>query len=368
MRIGFEAKRAFFNRSGLGNYSRNMIAALNRFYPDNQYFLFTPPNDGELFPEGMPHQVSPQGFAAVFPALWRYNGLGKTAETHRLDIFHGLSNELPRDIKQAKTKSVVTVHDTIFMRFPQWYKWHDRWLYRQKTAFACEHSDAIVAVSEQTKEDLMRFFRVKETKISVIYQPCRPAFEQTVAEEQKQILRAKLQLPSRFVLMVGNIEERKNHLNVIKAIHNHNIAIPLVIVGRNSAYALHLKKYIARQNIQDVYFLHDIDSEVLPALYALATIFVYPSFFEGFGIPIAESLWSKTPVITSCLPCFQETAGDAALFINPYSEEEMAQAIGSVMGNETLQRQMAEKGWAHVNKFSAKVVSEETMKLYKELW
>jgi len=157
MRIGFDAKRAFFNRSGLGNYSRNILLSLNRFYPDNQYFLFTPPNDGQLFSEEALTEISPQGLSAILPFLWRYKGLGKTAEKYHLDIFHGLSNELPRDVRHAKAKSVVTVHDTIFMRFPQWYKWHDRWLYEQKTAFACENSDVVIAVSEQTKEDLMRF-------------------------------------------------------------------------------------------------------------------------------------------------------------------------------------------------------------------
>ena len=367
MRIGFDAKRAFFNHSGLGNYSRNIISALNQFYPDNQYFLFTPPNDGKLYPDGKSGMISPQGLSALFPSFWRYQGMGKTAKKYYLDIFHGLSNELSRDMKQAKVKSVVTIHDTIFMRFPQWYKWHDRWFYEQKTDFACKNSDAIVAMSKQTKEDLIRFFKIKESKIRVIYQPCNPIFEDVITEKEKQIVKEKLQLPNHFVLMVGNIEERKNHLNVINAIHHHKIDIPLLIVGRNSDYALQIKKYIAQNNIKNIHFQHNVPSEDLPAMYALATIFVYPSFFEGFGIPIAESLWSKTPVITSDIPCFQETAGDAALFINPHDEEEIAQAIHTVMENENVRTQMTKKGWEHVKKFSRETTAAEMMKLYKEL-
>ena len=370
MKIGFEAKRAFFNSSGLGNYSRNIILALNQFYPDNQYLLFTPPTDRKFFPEGKSQRIVPHGFSSIFSSLWRYQGMGKTAKKYNLDIFHGLSNELPRDVKRTKAKSVVSIHDVIFMRFPQWYKWHDRWFYKQKTAFACENSDVIIAISEQTKEDLMQFFKVKEPKIRVIYQPCNPIFEQAITvitEEQKQIVKEKLQLPNDFVLMVGNIEERKNHWNVIKSLHNNKIDIPLVIVGRNSDYALSLKKQITQNKIKNIYFQHDILSEDLPAIYALATIFIYPSFFEGFGIPIAEALWCKTPVITSNVACFKETAGETALFINPHSEEEIAQAIRTVLENENIRIQMIEKGWVHVNKFSAKNISAEMIKLYSEL-
>jgi glycosyltransferase involved in cell wall biosynthesis len=368
MKIGFEAKRAFFNRSGLGNYSRNLILALNQFYADNQYFLFSPPTDEELFPQGKPYLITPQGLASVFPSLWRYQGLGKTAAQYDLDIFHGLSNELPRDVKRTKAKSVVTIHDVIFMRFPQWYKWHDRRFYEQKTAFACENSDAIIAVSGQTKEDLMHFFKVKESKIKVIQQPCNPVFEQIISEEKKQNVKEKFQLPNRFVLMVGNIEERKNYLNVIKALHNNTIAIPLVIVGRKSDYALQLKKYIAQNNIQNIHFQHDIASDDLPAIYDLAEIFIYPSFFEGFGIPIAESLWCGTPVITSNISCLKETAGDAALFIDPRSEAEIACAIRMLFDDEKLRLAMREKTRAQANRFSAKSVSAELMKLYSELW
>ena len=368
MKIGFEAKRAFFNRSGLGNYSRNILWALNRYYPDNQYFFFTPPTDCKLFPDGKPQLISPQGFYANFPSLWRYRGLGKTAQKYELDIFHGLSNELPRDVKQAKAKTVVSIHDTIFMRFPQWYKWHDRWLYEQKTAFACKNSDVIIAVSQQTKEDIMRFFKVKEAKIKVIYQPCNPVFERKIAEEEKQNVKKKLHLPDNFLLMVGNIEERKNHLNVIKAIHNHRIDVPLVIVGRNSDYALRLKKHIAQNNIKNIHFQHNTQSEDLPALYALGKIFVYPSFFEGFGIPIAEALWCGTPVITSTVSCFQETAGDAALFIDPHQPDEIAQAIRTILENENERNAMINRGLTYVNKFSAETVSAEIMNLYSGLW
>jgi glycosyltransferase involved in cell wall biosynthesis len=213
----------------------------------------------------------------------------------------------------------------------------------------------------------MQFFKVDAAKIKVIYQPCNLIFEQPVSEEQKQKVKTKLQLPNEFVLMVGNIEERKNHLNVIKALHHNKIDIPLVIVGRNSNYALQIKKFIAEKNIQNVYFQHNAALEDLPAVYTLASIFVYPSFFEGFGIPIAEALWCGTPVITSKVSCFRETAGGTALFIDPHSEGEIAQAIRIVLENERKRTQMSEDGGNYVKRFSAKSVSAEMMKLYKQL-
>ena len=366
LRIGFEAKRAFFNGSGLGNYCRNIILALNRFYPNNKHFLFTPPCDGELFPEGKSDRIFPRGAERVFSSYWRHFKLGTTAQNHGLDVFHGLSNELPRDVLQTNATKIVTVHDAIFMRFPQWYKWHDRWLYEQKVSFACQISHAVVAVSEQTKADLIEFFGVREEKIRVIYQPCHPIFEEAVTEEQKTAVKAKHQLPDRFVLMLSNIEERKNHLNAIKAIHYHEIDVPLVIVGRDSTYASHLKKYVAQHGLEHIHFHHDVSSADLPALYSLASIFLYPSFFEGFGIPIVESLWCGTPVIASNTSCFRETAGDAALFVDPHSVGEIAQAIKTLLSNERLQAQMVEYGKTHINRFSAEKIARQLNDIYRQ--
>jgi glycosyltransferase involved in cell wall biosynthesis len=367
MRIGFDAKRVFFNRSGLGNYGRNILSALFSFHPENDYFLFSPPTPAELFPEGKPNIVAPHGIYDFFSTYWRNNHIGHDARQYNLDIYHGLSNELPRDIQSAKVKSVVSIHDTIFMRYPQWYKWHDRITYKRKTDFACKEADAIIAVSQQTKNDLIHFFNVKEEKIQVIYQPCNAIFLQKPDEELKKEVREKYHLPDEFILMVGNIEPRKNILNVIKAIQDHRIKTPLVIVGKENKYAGELKKYIRESNIKNVYFCHNVCSKDLPAVYSLGTIFIYPSFFEGFGIPIIEALSCEVPVITSDTSCLRETAADAALYVSPENVREISEKIYTLLSDNYLRDNLIQKGKEQIKLFNAQTIAREIINLYKTL-
>ena len=367
MRIGFDAKRIFFNRSGLGNYGRNILSALFDYFPENEYFLFTPAMDEKLFPVDKSKVIVPQGIFALFPSLWRYCRIGHDAKMLNLNLYHGISNELPRDVKSAKTKSIVTIHDTIFMRYPQWYKWHDRMFYKQKTDFACKNADAVVAVSQQTKCDLINYFNVKEEKIHVIYQPCNAAFTVKPTENQKKEVTEKLNLPNKFILMVGNIEKRKNIVNVIKAIQNEEINLPLVIVGRENSYAGELKKEIDKSNVKNVYFCHQVCPLDLPVVYSLASVFVYPSFFEGFGIPIIEALSCGTPVITSNISCFKETGGDAVLYVDPNSRQEIIQAIYSVENDSKLRSELVQKGEKQVKKFNPDVIAKDIINLYKKI-
>jgi glycosyltransferase involved in cell wall biosynthesis len=367
MRIGFDAKRIFFNRSGLGNYGRNIFSALRNSCPDNDYFLFTPRVNGNLFSIEHSKIITPQGFYSFFSSLWKYRRIGHDARKYNLDIYHGLSNELPRDIDTSGAKRVVTIHDTIFMRYPQWYKWHDRMIYKQKTAFACKKADVVIAASLQTKEDLIRFFNVKEEKIQVIYQPCNTIFLSKPTETQKQEVKKKLNLPDLFILMVGNIEKRKNILNVIDAIQYRDINIPLVIVGKENGYALELKKQITQREIKNVHFCHDVSSSDLPAVYALANIFIYPSFFEGFGIPIIEALSCEVPVITSNTSCFKETGGNAVLYVDPNSKEEIAQAIYVILKDSELRKNLIQKGKEQIKKFNPDVIAEKIIDLYKRI-
>jgi glycosyltransferase involved in cell wall biosynthesis len=367
MRIGFDAKRIFFNYSGLGNYGRNIFSSLYNVYPDNDYFLFTPGKNEDFIPKGECEIITPHGIYALFPSLWKYLRIGHDAKKYNLDIYHGLSNELPRDIATSKAKKIVTIHDTIFMRYPQWYKWHDRVFYKQKTAFACKKADIIIAASQQTKEDLIRYFHVKEDKIQVIYQPCNPVFSTKPTEKQKQEIKEKLNLPDNFILMVGNIEKRKNIANVIKSIQHHEIDIPLVIVGKENGYALELKKQIEQDNINNIYFRHHVSLSDLPSVYALSSVFIYPSFFEGFGIPIIEALTCEVPIITSNTSCFKETGGNAVLYVTPSSKEEIAQAIYVLLYDNELRKDLIQKGNEQIKKFSPNVIAEKIMNLYEKL-
>jgi glycosyltransferase involved in cell wall biosynthesis len=369
MIIGFDAKRAFFNSSGLGNYSRNTINALKNFAPNNKYYLFSAKTDYKYNIEGSNIQtVLPSSFAMrTLKPYWRSFGLVNDLKKSKIELYHGLSNEIPFNIHKSGVKSVVTIHDLIFLRYPKLYSKTDRSIYNLKFRYSCEFSDKIIAVSQQTANDIMEYYSIPEEKIEIIYQGCNPAFQKEWTEEQLKNLKIKYNLPEVFMLTVGTIEERKNTLSVVKALFKGNIDIPYILLGQPTPYAEKIKNYISSKNIKNIIFLDNISNEDLPGIYQLAHLFIYPSLFEGFGIPILESLFSETPVITSSGGCFKETGGDAALYINPANQEEIIHTIKLVIEDHSTRYKMIKNGKTHIEKFRDETISNNLIKLYKNL-
>jgi glycosyltransferase involved in cell wall biosynthesis len=370
MNIGFDAKRALFNRSGLGNYSRSTIKLLSYFYPENKYYLFTPKNSQELFKSsGKQFIIEPERkLPALFSSIWRIWGIHRQIETQKLDIYHGLSNELPLSIKKTGVKSVVTIHDLIFLRFPEYYPFIDRQIYKLKFQHACKVADKIIAISEATKADIITYFRTNPGKIEVVYQSCDPVFRILLDEDKKELVRKKYDLPEKYILNLGTIEKRKNTLMLIKAYLNANPKIPLLVAGKPSDYLSEINEFLKLNPVGDrIIFRHNIESADLPALYQSASLFVYPSVFEGFGIPILEALYSGVPVITSTGSCFSETGGDAALYCDPYDVDQMSACITKVLNDPETRKSMINKGFEHAGKFDEINVAFNLMKVYQNL-
>ncbi|HYX09650.1 MAG TPA: glycosyltransferase family 1 protein [Bacteroidales bacterium] len=370
MRIGFDAKRAYFNRSGLGNYSRGVIQLMTEFQPTNNYFLYTPSGHDEItFPVyGKVKKITPGTvFAKKMSSLWRTYLLAGQLKKDKIDVYHGLSNELPGRLRNTKMGKVVTIHDLIFFRYPEYYKSIDRQIYARKTLYSCNIADKVIAVSEQTKRDVVEFLEIAPEKIEVVYQGCNPLYYPRLTEEIKKPIRDKYDLPSSFVLYVGTIEARKNLLNVVKAMHTGGIDMPLLVVGKPTPYLETVKQYIHEKKMEHVYLLHGVPLEDLPAIYQMATVFVYPSMFEGFGIPILEALNSGVPVITSKGSCFSEAGGKAALYTDPESVGELTEAIRMVIGDSELRKKMITEGHQHTLKFRENIISGRLMKIYKEV-
>lgn len=370
MILGFDAKRAFFNRSGLGNYSRSTINLLSENYPDNQYRIYSPSSRNAIdykvnnnvevcFPDTLLSKITPR--------LWRSSGITSQLKRDGVQLFHGLSNELPVGINKTNIASVVTIHDLIFLRYPDFYKSHDRKIYQSKFLSACIRADRIIAISEQTKVDIVELLGVDGAKIDVVYQGCDERFYKTETEQRKNEVSKKYALPQHYILSVGTIEERKNLLNVVKALHAHHIDIPLVIVGRETPYAGEVKSFIAENKVENVHFLSNVPMEDLPALYQMAEIFMYPSVFEGFGIPILEALNSKVPVVTSIGSCFPEAGGKSTAYINPSEPEEIAEAITRILSNSQLKQNMIIDGYLHAQQFRQDKVAQNLMRVYKKL-
>lgn len=378
MKIGFDAKRAFHNTTGLGNYSRTLIEGLAKFYPQHQYYLFNPKRS-KLFTSSFKnvHEINPSGIInKSFSSLWRSNSVKKDLSRIQIDLYHGLSHEIPMGIERSDIPSVVTIHDLIFERYPGQFKKIDVQIYRKKFRNACIHSNRIIAISEQTKKDIINLYKIDGSKIEVCYQSCDPIFGNTVSENEKEIVKEKYKLPKEFFSYVGSIIERKNLLNICKAMSElkNKLTTPLIVIGEGKAYKQKVKDYISRAGLEDrIIFLAEKDyaknmnKKDLAAIYQSSTALIYPSFFEGFGLPVLEALWSKTPVITSNVSSLPEAAGNAAQYVNPSNSEEIAAAMMKIYSDGNLRKEMIESGWQHAQNFTLEKCTASVMDVYNKL-
>jgi glycosyltransferase involved in cell wall biosynthesis len=354
MRIGFDAKRAFNNYSGLGNYSRYIISNVCRFYPENDCFLYTPSiADPDLFhgPEGTRIRLPRVSLGSLYGAWWRNFRLVHLLGEDDIHIYHGLSNEIPRGIHSTAVRTVITIHDLVFFERPELYGSIDRYLYRNKVVYGARHATRIIAVSEQTKQDIIRFLNVEEARIRVVYQGCHRQFYSRVSNEAMKNTRRQFALPGEYLLYVGTIEERKNLLRIVEALYHGNIRYPLVVVGRKTPYFNQVKGFIERKGMKHIHFLDQVQVSDLPAIYQGSKGFIYPSSYEGFGIPILEALNSGVPVITSAGGCLEETAGKGGLLIDPNNRDEMIDAISQVLEDSGLRDRLVREGKAHAIQF-----------------
>lgn len=372
MRIGFDAKRAFNNGTGLGNYSRFVINGLLAHFPEHEYFLFTPaikPEFRHFFKEGTNVKVvTPDSFLGkTFSALWRTYSIAEMCTALKLDVFHGLSNELPVGIEKFKGRKLVTIHDLIFMRYPDYYNNIDRYIYTKKFKYACQQADVVVAASKQTERDLISWFRTDQRKITVIYQNCDDRFGVRAGNEVKQAVREKHRLPERFMLCVGTIEKRKNQLTVLKAFHQLNEpGLSLVFIGRETAYSDELKAYIQAHGLGSrVFFLKQISSDELPVIYQLSSIFIYASEFEGFGIPVLEGLRSNVPVITANTSSLPEVGGNVVTYFDPHSAEELTTRLKELLAAPEQLLKSPELIGQQIRQFDTRLLMQQLMEAYQ---
>lgn len=327
--LAFDAKRLFNNFTGLGNYSRTLVRNMQKFYSGYEYHLFTPKavenKETAYFFDSKKFIIhTPKGWNP----LWRTYGMSKEINSLKPDIFHGLSHEIPFGLNK-EIKKVLTFHDLIYERFPEQFGWWDRNVYHHKYKSSVERSNHIIAISKSTAKDLKDLYHIPEQKISVVYQSCNEIFTSGAIYTPKPDI-----LPENvrdYYLYVGSLIERKGVMEIIKAytLLEEKFRKPIVLVGSgDNDYIFHLKEFIAHHQLQNqVYMLSHIKNVDLMAIYDQSFCLIYPSVYEGFGIPVIESLFRKKPVITSGTSSLPEAGGPGGFYVNPYKPDEIAEAI-----------------------------------------
>jgi len=367
MHIGFDAKRAFQNTTGLGNFARDVLRILAEWRPANRYVAYGPRLVAGQLPAGVEARGPDGALGRAAPSLWRVAGLAAQLRRDRVEIFHGLSGELPVGIEKSGVRSVVTIHDLIFERYPELYPPLDRRIYAWKFRRAAERADLVIAISEQTKQDLVERYAIRPERIRVVHQGCHPVFQRAPLPGADDAVARRLGLPDRYLLSVGTVERRKNLGLVVKALPGLP-GVPLLAVGRQTGYADELRLEARRLGVEDrLRFLAGVSMEDLAALYRRCSAFVYPSLFEGFGIPIIEALFSGAPVVTTTGGVFPEAAGPGSAYVAPTDVEGMRQTLAALLGDRGRRDAMRAAGVIHARRFTDEVIAEGLFDAYQEV-
>jgi len=375
MTLAFDAKRAFFNLTGLGNYSRLVIESLADSFPEMKLLLFVPGKELQTqwqFPFSKKNisVITSGKKSRIYNGWWRRKIISQELPKHGVNIYHGPSNELPAGIGRSGVKSVVTIHDLIFRHHPEYYRAVDRQLYEMKTRQACEQADLIIAISGQTKKDILHFYNVPENKVHVVHQAVQPRYFRNFSSEEKKSVAEKYHLPENFILNVGTIERRKNLLHLLRAFNDvkDQLSADVVVVGRPKPYKKRVDAFLSEKNLSGrVHFLQHISDDDLPVIYSLARMMVYPSRIEGFGLPVAEAVAAGIPVITTDDHVFREAGGPASVYLPPDEVPLLSVALLEVMFEEPRRQKMISEGKKYAEQFMPEAMAGRLMESYRKL-
>lgn len=367
--IGFDAKRIVRNGTGLGSYARTLVNALS----ENEHLqlnLYAPDEGRDDLRQQIVNRekvkfVYPEGLHFRFQRdLWRTKGVVKQLKEDGVQLYHGLSGELPAGLKAAGIPGVVTIHDLIFLRHPEYYHWWDVEIYRRKFKSTLKEASRIIAISECTKRDILYYGDFPEDKIDVIYQGCSNRFRKSVSEADKNQVKAKYNLSDNFILNVGSIEARKNVLLAVKALGCLLDSFRMVIVGKHTKYTDEVIAYVKKNGLEDrVQILHGIPDDDLPVIYHLAKVFVYPSRYEGFGIPIIEAIQTGLPVVACTGSCLEEAGGPDCLYVSPDDVEGMANAIKQAIAEKDVRVPRAQE---YIKRFENSNLAAQVIEEYEK--
>ena len=364
MRIGLDARITHYTRGGISVYVRNLAAALPALDFANDYIIFHSRKARESL--AGPAHANARRADCWTPAHHRFEriALGLELLPHRLDLLHSPDFIPPL----GNFKSIITVHDLTFLRYPQFLTADSRRYYNDQIRFAVRRADAILADSDATRADIIDLLKTPPHKITTVHLAPDAIFRPLPADQVDAVLN-RLKLPKNYCLFVGTFEPRKNILGLITA-----YAIlppgspPLVIAGNKGWLFDDVHKIVRDLNLTSrVIFLQDFATDDLPALYHGASVFALPSHYEGFGLPVLEAFACGTPVVISDRASLPEIAADAAALCDPDDPASIAHAIGRVLDDSAYRTSLIARGRERVKDFSWEKCAKETLVVYRKM-
>ena len=362
--IGIDARK--LNDFGIGTYIENLVEHLGAIDQQNRYLLFVNSASSDLL------QRLPDNFELVVDRSPGYSisellGLSWKLWRLKLDLYHATHYVLPAVVP---CRAVVTIHDIIHLLFPEFLPNRLALSYAKiMMRHGLERGDRIISVSKNTKTDLMKYFEVDGTKIEVIYSGVGEVFRKRVSETEAEACRRKLKFEQPYALFVGNPKPHKNLHNVVKAFAHALEIYPsdtkLVCVGGRPGTEFKIRQRAELLGISDrLIWLGHVDSADLPAIYQGATLFLYPTLYEGFGLPVIEAMASGVPVITSNSSALKEIAEGYAHLVDPLDVEQIARAIVQNLSNPEDRGHLAQKGLQRARDFQWKNTAAATLQVY----
>ncbi len=372
MKIAINAMLLSAPRFGIWTYIYNLIEHLAIIDEKNSYEIFSGSSELELgkyrnFTVLKPPFDLPKPAARI---MWEHFVQPFLINRDELDIYHNPDHILP--ILPVKAKKIVTVHDLCFYKHPETFSSAKRRYKKLMTPVSLKRADKIIADSHSTKKDIIELFSVPEEKIAVVHIGVSPDFRPVSDKKILSGFRKKRELAAPFILFVGTLEKRKNIEGLIDAyilaVREHKISHDLVVAGKKGWLYDGIFRKVKRVGLEGkIKFIFDARQDELPLLYSQADLFVYPSLYEGFGLPVLEAMACGTPVITSNVSSLPEVAGDAAILIDPRDSASLAKNIAKLLADAGLRKAFSEKGLERAKHFGWDKCAQQTLDVYKSV-